>query len=340
MVDRISSLDSGYTTGDLSLFPVALDTRDSLYRVANNAETVLKQALTFNGKMVVVESTDGFPEKGIVVIGSKPGEVAKFELIYYDKKTVNTFQDLKRGFAGSIQGTFIKGTFVGNSVSAEIHNAIKDALINMEIDMGLALNPDPASLNGILKAQETRFLAPKPLFRAFPIKGKPPLKVRFQNFSGGDVVRNLWDFGDGGSSIEESPTHAYIASGKYTVKLNVTTTSGAQGSANKIDYITVDIDEGVQFFYVEATTDNLSNQTAQVLLVDPTTFTFVDQSDGNIIQRNWDFGDGEIFTQNDPDIHDIQHIYSLPGSFRVSLINVFDTNRISKLQLPDLLIVT
>ncbi len=49
MADRVSTLDRGYRTGDLSLFPLAIDTKDSLYQVRNGAETFLTQSVTYNG---------------------------------------------------------------------------------------------------------------------------------------------------------------------------------------------------------------------------------------------------------------------------------------------------
>ena len=101
MTDRISSLDDGYTTGDLSLFPEALDDKHVLFEATNNSFVFLKQTLTYNGKIIIVEDTSSFPEKGELRIGPLPGEAGEYELVYYDKKTSNTFQKLKRGYAGS-----------------------------------------------------------------------------------------------------------------------------------------------------------------------------------------------------------------------------------------------
>ena len=47
VLQRNSSLDLGYQSGDLSLFPLAKDTRSQLYDARNNAETTLKQTLTY-----------------------------------------------------------------------------------------------------------------------------------------------------------------------------------------------------------------------------------------------------------------------------------------------------
>lgn len=340
IIDRISSLDDGYSTGMLSLFPESLDDKDVLFEATNNSSVALKQTLTYNGKIIVVEDTSSFPEKGELRIGPTPGESGEYELIYYNKKTTNTFQQLKRGYAGSkINYWPAVKSWVSNAVVAEHHNAIKDAIINIETDLGVKDFPEEQSLNGILKKQEIRFLAPKPLFRAYPIKGTPSLKVRFQNFTTGHIARFLWDFGDGGTSLEKSPTHTYIAEGKYTVKLNVVTTTGAQGVVTKTNYITVDTEESLPFFYVDSIDLPYSTQYANEHSVDPKEFVFVDQTYGDIVQRNWLFGDGETYTEQDPDIHQISHIYSSPGSYIVTELVQFSNGRLKKFQLPEPIVV-
>lgn len=340
MADKISSLDTGYITGDLSLFPEAIDDKDILYEATNNSMVPLKQTLTYAGKKVIVSDTSGFPDTGIIRIGPAPGVAGQFEMIYYGKKTSNTFADLKRGFAGSRQSKFLpKDNFVTNSVVAEHHNAIKDAIINIEENLGVKELPEALSLNGILKKQEDRFLAPKPLFRAFPLRGPEALKVRFQNFSTGHVVRYLWDFGDGGTSLEKSPTHTYLTEGVYTVKLNVVTSLGAQGVVTKTDYIEVNNDESLPFFYVDSISDPYSVKTATELAVDPKEFVFVDQTDGDVVQRNWVFGDGKTMTVEDSDFHDVRHIYDEPGEYVVTELVVFANGRLKRAQLPTPLVV-
>lgn len=339
-MDKIASTDVGYVAGDLSIFPEALDDKETLYEVRNNAKTTLKQTLSYNGKVIIVEDATGFPPQGQIRLGTAPEGDGAYELVVYGKRTANSFQDLKRGFAGSRQNAWTaRKTFVTNSVVAETHNALKDAVINLENNFGLKENPDATSLNGILKSQEIRFLAPKPLFRAFPIKGPPPLKVRFQNFSTGHIVRYLWDFGDGGTSLERSPTHLYVTEGKYTIKLNVITSTGAQGVATKTEYIEVNIDESLPFTYIESLTNPYSLQTAAAMTnsgnpTEPKEFIFVDQTDGDIVQRNWVFGDGEKETQEDANIHETSHIYSKPGRYVVTLLVVFSNGRLKKIELP------
>lgn len=337
---RISSLSDGYVTGMLSVFPEALDDYESLYKATNNTKIPLKNTLTFNASRIIVDDTSGFPDNGILRVGPDVGIAGQYEMIFYQNKTSNTFENLVRGFAGSRQQTWNKkDNFVSNAVVAEHHNAIKDALLNMEINCGVKDFPTAESLNGILKYQETRFLAPKPLFRAFPIKGPPPLKVRFQNFSTGYIARYLWDFGDGGSSLEKSPIHTYVNEGIYTVKLNVVTSLGAQGVATKVGYIEVNADESLPYFYVDSIDQPYSQEYATNNNTTAKEFIFVDQTDGDIVQRNWLFGDGTSYTEQDPDIHEIRHIYAKKGTYIVTQLIQFSNGRIKRIELPEPLIV-
>ncbi len=57
------------------------------------------------------------------------------------------------------------------------------------------------------------------------------LTVQFVNQSTGPVTGYAWDFGDGGSSNEQNPTHTYVAGGTYDVTLLV---SDAGGNTNNV----------------------------------------------------------------------------------------------------------
>jgi hypothetical protein len=48
-----------------------------------------------------------------------------------------------------------------------------------------------------------------------------------------------WDFGDGTTSTEQTPTHTYKADGSYTVSLTVTDDRGNTDTETRTDYITV-----------------------------------------------------------------------------------------------------
>lgn len=348
-MSRIASTDVGYEAGELSLFPQAKDSKYQLYEATNNSQTTLKQSLTYAGKYVIVEDNSNFPSNGLLRIGPPPGKPGSAELVYYDTKTAGTFRNLIRGFAGSRQNPWPVGSYVSNAVFAEHHNSAKDAIIQIERDLGTKELPDELSLNGILSAQETRFLAPRALFRAFPFRGAPALKVRFQNFSTGPLIRYLWDFGDGTTSTEKSPTHTYLKEGIYTVKLNIITTLGAQGVVTKSNYIVVSEEEKQPFFYTTPS-QGYSTQTATARTLagtptDPTTFGFVDQTDGDIVQRYWIFdGDGrhdgvQVETQSipeyDPNIHTTTYVYDKPGEYEPSLLILFENQKLKRVFLKE-----
>jgi PKD repeat protein len=347
---RLSSLDDTYTTGALSSFSSIprvsksdlsnIDSKDSLYTVSNNAETKLRTGLSYNGKFIIVEDATSFPDKGLVRIGPPPGKEGAAELIYYGSRTKDAFKELVRGFAGSRQNQWPSGSWATNSVTAEPHNAVKDAILNIEQKIGLKDNPATGSLQQRLKSLEARFLAPKASFRAFPKIGKPPLTVRFQNFSEGDIVRYLWDFGDDSQTIEDSPTHTYTQPGIYTVKLNVITSTGAQGISTKTGYITVSDEETVGFFYSNLT-EGISQTTATSLGTSPTNFRFIDQTDGNIKQRFWIFGDGsENEVIIDPNQHEVTHIYQNKGEYQPSLLVVFANENLKRVFLTEKVVVS
>jgi len=73
-------------------------------------------------------------------------------------------------------------------------------------------------------------------FSATPTTGSTPLEVQFTDETPGDFSSWSWDFGDGGTSNEQNPTHIYNRTGPFTVSLTINSLSG-RGIETKIDYI-------------------------------------------------------------------------------------------------------
>jgi hypothetical protein len=186
-----STLDLDYTTGSLSTFPSAIDTKETLYEVKNNAESKLRSSLGFNSKIIIVEDTSKFPDQGIIKIGPPAGSPGSSELIYYGSKSNNILSNLTRGFAGSRQNQWSAGSYVTNAVTAEPHNAVKDAILNMQNFLGTRENPTDGTLNSRLIDLENKILAPRAFFRAFPKSCKAGQSIKFQSFSDGDIIRYL-----------------------------------------------------------------------------------------------------------------------------------------------------
>jgi PKD repeat protein len=81
-------------------------------------------------------------------------------------------------------------------------------------------------------------IAPVADFAADPQSGLAPLTVAFTDLSVNSPTSWLWDFGDGGGSVEQNPTHVYADAGSYTVSLTAMNAGGADSEV-KADYIVV-----------------------------------------------------------------------------------------------------
>ncbi len=84
------------------------------------------------------------------------------------------------------------------------------------------------------------FSAPPPVaeFWASPTTGTAPLTVQFTDASTNAPTAWSWNFGDGRTSIAQSPSHTYSTAGTYTVALTVTNAGGSD-TETKAGYITV-----------------------------------------------------------------------------------------------------
>jgi PKD repeat protein len=330
MVSKLSSYDIGYTTGDLSIFPQAIDGYDTLYSAKNNSETVLTQALNYGANLIIVESTENFPDKGLIRINLQDKYATPPEYVYYENKTNQTFYNLIRGFGDSRETNWGVGAQIIGGVFADHHNSLKDSIIKIEQTLGTLVEPAAETLNGILKKQEIKYLTPRPLFRGYPLNGKPPLTVKFQNFSNIIANKFFWDFGDGGTSLLKSPTHTYINEGAFDVKLRVITDLGAQGVISKTGYVNVSTNIPDLFFYATPSV-GYSIQTAAELGVDPTEFNLIDQSVGKIVERFWIFEDGGNQSQQNPNIHYTTHAYQKPGNYAPTLLITLEGNNVNRI---------
>ncbi len=76
-------------------------------------------------------------------------------------------------------------------------------------------------------------------FVASQVQGSAPLAVAFTPVFAGEVTSYEWQFGDGGTSSDRSPTHTYAAPGSYTVGLTIRTAQGTVASRTKKGLIRV-----------------------------------------------------------------------------------------------------
>lgn len=135
-------------------------------------------------------------------------------------------------------------------------------------------------------------------FSAVPTEGPAPLAVQFTDNTTGNVSSWSWDFGDGGTSTEQNPSHIYETAGEYTVSLMVRNEFYSD-TLTREDYITVS---------VPSTNANFSFEIIKETV--PVTVHFTDSSSGILTSWLWDFGDGSTSTEQNP-----SHSYQNPKEF-------------------------
>ena len=123
------------------------------------------------------------------------------------------------------------------------------------------------------------------------------LEYTFTN-SSVNATSYTWDFGDGNTSTEESPTHVYAAADVYTVMLTANNDAGLSGEFST----DIDIQDPVfPGFTYEVDADNYLK------------YQFTNTST-NDVSVEWDFGDGYSASVENP-----MHIYDEDGTYTVTL---------------------
>ncbi len=144
--------------------------------------------------------------------------------------------------------------------------------------------------------------APTASFTQDKTSGDIPLIVQFTNQSTGAITAYAWDFGDGSTSTDASPSHTFVTSGTYTVGLTV---SGPGGS--NLTETTITATEPIAAPQAGFTQD-------YDMGIAPLTVQFTTQSAGESLTYAWDFGDGNTSTDASP-----SHTFASAGSYTIAL---------------------
>lgn len=131
---------------------------------------------------------------------------------------------------------------------------------------------------------------------------KPPLTVNFTDAST-SAVSWQWNFGDGNTSTQQSPSHTYNAYGNYTVTLIVTNANGCTDTLSQPSFVRI------QKPLISFPTLPLNGCVPYT-----TTLSSNVNTPDNVTSYLWDFGDGNTSIQTTP-----THIYSTQGNYTVKL---------------------
>ncbi|HXP49621.1 MAG TPA: PKD domain-containing protein, partial [Bacteroidia bacterium] len=152
-------------------------------------------------------------------------------------------------------------------------------------------------------------------FTADTTNGCYPVCVTFTDHStiaSGGLKSWNWSFGDGNSSVQDTPKHCYTVPGAYTVSVTVTSDSGCPSSLSQNNMITV---------YDHPHT-NFSDSPQPTDITSPT-INFTDQTTDlyGITHWLWNFGD-PVDPNNISITKDTLHTYSDTGTYCIKLIDI------------------
>lgn len=152
--------------------------------------------------------------------------------------------------------------------------------------------------------------SPQALFTATPTEGRAPLTVAFDASASvdadGDIVRYVWDFGDGSKGSGVTASHVYTSADRYEARLSVFDNLGA--TADSQTTITVGAPRPAPTAAFSATPTQ--GAAPLTVLFDASES---DASDGTL-SYSWDFGDGGM-----GEGVQVQHTFAEAGTFTVTL---------------------
>ena len=151
---------------------------------------------------------------------------------------------------------------------------------------------------------------PSASFLPTPFNGCEPLLVNFADMSYPNIVKWNWDFGDGTTDQNQSPTHTFDA-GVFDISLDVETQDGCKASLT--------VPKLIQAYPKPVASFNAN---PAVTTIDDPTIDFVDLSTGGL-NYSWSFGDPNS-PDNTSSLTSPSHTYSMEGSYGVWLVVTSD----------------
>ena len=213
-----------------------------------------------------------------------------------------TLTNLAGGGANSYMWNFGDGTGWNNLGGGNVNYSYNFAG-NYTIDLAVFITGGTASCTDTASIPVVVLPSPSANFNFDNNNGCDSMTVNFTDFSTGGIVTWQWDFGNANfSNLQNPPAQFYGAPGTYNVQLDVTSTNGCPNTLIQ----QVDVFQSPVPAFIP--TSVCQNEIA----------SFTDQSTSSvgdpIITWNWDFGDGNFSTQQNP-----THTYTASGPVNVIL---------------------
>lgn len=130
------------------------------------------------------------------------------------------------------------------------------------------------------------------LFTTDVTEGCSPLAVQFSRLN--DGVTYLWEFGDGQTSSQNEPSHIFNNDSENSIVYNITAYSLSPSSCKDTSEITITVHPQP---HLDFSVNPINSYYPDVVK------TIINNSPSGYINYNWDFGDGESSTVENPGSH-------------------------------------
>lgn len=142
------------------------------------------------------------------------------------------------------------------------------------------------------------------------VKGCAPSNINFtdKSVSADPITKWDWNFGDGGTSGAQNPSHVYANSGIYTVSLSITTAGGCSNTITRTNFINIGTKPNASI--APFTPDTSCN---------PLSVKYINTSIGNADYYVWEPIPGTFFTQTSK--QDLEYLFNniFPRDYGVKL---------------------
>jgi len=207
------------------------------------------------------------------------------------------YSDLSTSFLGTITGW---SWDFGDSTTSALQNPTKTYFEPGIYSIGLRVEDSNGCVDSTTRVNYIVPTFPRPAFSADDTIVCVGQDVNFDNTSIGTGLTFFWNFGDGNTSTDSLPVHAYAAEGRFTVSLTATDINGCDSTMTKPLYIRVVQPQA-------ALTADSTFASCPPLWVH---FTDLTPANDSVVAWLWNFGDNQT-----SDLQHPTHVYTTPDTF-------------------------
>jgi PKD repeat protein len=142
----------------------------------------------------------------------------------------------------------------------------------------------------------------------------------------GVIASWMWDFGDGFTSNESSPSHTYNTSGVFRATLSVTDNDGVLSETYGFEITVLNTAPQAEFTLDQPTVSAGS----PLILIDE---SFDPSSNGEIVHVAWDFGDGVYQAGGPSSNNEYSHAFAVSGTYVITLYVIDNDGAMARTQM-------